>query len=275
MKDLGLRGVRLFLSVAALALSSCQAEIPPDAQADWIFTGGQVVTVDEDFSIAEAVAVRDGQIPSVGSAQDVGDLNSPDTRVVNLEGRTVIPGLQDSHIHFLSLGHDVNYEAELTFAMTAEEIVAEIVALKERLSARPGDWLIGNRWDQYKYPEMVTRWQLDEVTPENPVMLNRVYRGVAVNSLVFEMMGIDDNDPTTWPSWWLVDPPNLTFEDKIFRAPRTLTIDGQEREYAIPTGAFVGSRASRLAARPARSAAFPEGYLGQAAQAVGGTAQRR
>ncbi|MBT8396070.1 MAG: amidohydrolase family protein, partial [Gemmatimonadetes bacterium] len=142
------------------------------------------------------------------------------------------------------------YEAELTFAMTAEEIVEEILALKDRLDAQPGDWLIGNRWDQYKYPEMVTRWQLDEVTPENPVMLNRVYRGVAVNSLVFEMMGIRDNDPSTWPSWWLEDPPDLTFEDKIFREPRMLTIDGQRRELSIPTGAFVGSRASRLVARP-------------------------
>ncbi len=250
MKDLGVPALKLLLSAAPLILSSCSPATPPGTQADWIFTGGQVVTVDEDFSIAEALAVNDGRIIAVGSAREVGNLQGPATQVVDLEGQTVIPGLQDSHIHFLSLGHDVNYEAELTFAMTAEEIVEEIVALKERLKAQPGEWLIGNRWDQYKYPGMVTRWQLDEVTPENPVMLNRVYRGVAVNSLVFEMMGIDDNDPSTWPSWWLEDPPHLTFEDKIFRATRTLDIDGQEREVSIPTGAFVGSRASRLVTGP-------------------------
>jgi predicted amidohydrolase YtcJ len=64
------------------------------------------------------------------------------------------------------------------------------------------------------------------------------------------MMGIDDDDPATWPSWWLEDPPGLTFEDRIFRAPRTLTIGGESREFVIPTGAFVGSRAASLVARP-------------------------
>jgi predicted amidohydrolase YtcJ len=233
-----------------LLLASCSSPVPPGAQADWIFSGGQVVTVDEDFSLAEALAVKDGKVLAVGTVDEVGRFHGPDTEVVDLAGRSVVPGLQDSHIHFLSLGHDITYEAELTFAMTAEEIIAEIVALKERLDPEPGEWLFGNRWDQYKYPEMVTRWQLDEVTPENPVMLNRVYRGVAVNSLVFEMMGIQDEDPSTWPSWWLEDPPNLTFEDRIFRAPRTLTIGGESREFVIPTGAFVGTRASGLVARP-------------------------
>jgi predicted amidohydrolase YtcJ len=227
-------------------VSGCTSSLPAGAQADWIFTGGQVVTVDPDFSIAVALAVKDGLMVAVGTVGEVEAFRGPGTRVVDLAGLAVIPGLQDSHIHFLSLGHDVNYEAELTFAMTAEEVVAEVVALMERLSPEPGEWIVGNRWDQYKYPEMVTRWQLDEVAPENPVMLNRVYRGVAVNTRAFEMMGISDEDPATWPGWWLEDPADLTFEDRIFRAPRALTIGGETREYMVPTGAFVGARASRL-----------------------------
>jgi predicted amidohydrolase YtcJ len=245
-----MKGSIVLLSATLLLLLSCRPTTPPAAQADWIFTGGQVVTMDEEFSTAEALAVKDGRILAVGTEAEVGAFKGPDTEAVDLSGRTVIPGLQDSHIHFLSLGHDITYEAELTFAMTAEEIVAEIAALKERMDPETGEWLIGNRWDQYKYPEMVTRWQLDEVAPENPVRLNRVYRGVAVNTLVFEMMGIRDEDPSTWPDWWLEDPADLTFEDKIFRAPRSLTINGQTQEYVIPTGAFVGSRASRLVASP-------------------------
>ena len=232
------------LPAVLLALVSCSPSGSVDA--DWIFTGGQVVAVDEDFSIFEALAVKDGSIIAVGTAREVAALRGPKTEVFDLSGRTLIPGLQDSHIHFLSLGHDITYEAELTFAVTAEEIVAEMVALGERKNPARGEWLVGNRWDQYKYPEMVTRWQLDEVAPDNPVRLNRVYRGVAVNTRVFEMMGIDDQVPTTWPSWWLEDPANFTFEDRIFRVPRTLTINGRTREYEIPTGAFVGSNASRL-----------------------------
>lgn len=227
-------------------ISSCTAALPDESRADWIFTGGQVVTVDGPFSLAEALAVKDGRIVAVGTSGEVAAFRGPRTEVFDLSGKVLLPGLQDSHIHFLGLGHDVNYEAELTFAETAEEIVAEMAKLEERMDPEPGEWLIGNRWDQYKYPEMVTRWQLDEVAPDNPVLLNRVYRGVAVNTRVFEMMGIDDDNPATWPSWWLEDPADFTFEDRIFRVPRTLTINGRTREYEIPAGAFVGSRASRL-----------------------------
>ena len=137
-------------------------------------------------------------------------LRGPNTEIFDLSDKTVIPGLQDSHIHFLSLGSDITYEAELTFAETAEEIVAEMVGLEERMDPELGEWLVGNRWDQYKYPEMVTRWQLDEVAPNNPILLNRVYRGVAVNTRVFEMMGIEDEVPSTWPAWWLEDPADFT-----------------------------------------------------------------
>ncbi len=234
----------LAFAAALWVLVSCSPSV--SVEADWVFFGGQVVTVDEAYSTAEALAVKDGKIIAVGSDRDISALRGAGTEVFDLLGKTIVPGLQDSHIHFLSLGHDITYEAELTFAETAEEIVAEMVALQERKDPDLGEWLIGNRWDQYKYPEMVTRWQLDEVAPDNPVLLNRVYRGIAVNTHVFEMMGIDDDVPSSWPLWWLEDPANFTFEDRIFRAPRALTINGRTREYNIPTGVFVGSNASRL-----------------------------
>jgi len=237
----------LAVALVSLVSSACmRGQAAEWAAADMILTGGTVVTVDDDFTIVEALAIKDGQIIAVGSAAEVAALAGPGTRTIDLAGKTVIPGLQDSHIHFLSLGRDVTYEAELTFAMSAEEIVAAIVELRERLDPEPGEWLIGNRWDQYKYPEMVTRWQLDEVTPGNPVWLNRVYRGVAISTAGFELMGIDDEDPSTWPDWWLEDPADFTFEDKIFRAWRTLTINGETDDYLIPTGAFLGVRGSRL-----------------------------
>jgi len=240
---------RLLVSCLAVALVSgacLSGQATEWAAADMILTGGTVVTVDNEFGIAEALAIKDGRIIAVGSAAEVAALAGPGTRTIDLAGKTVIPGLQDSHIHFLRLGRDVTYEAELTFAMSAEEIVAAIAELKERLEPAPGEWLIGNRWDQYKYPEMVTRWQLDAVAPDNPVWLNRVYRGVAISTAVFELMGIEDEDTATWPDWWLEDPEDFTFEDKIFRAWRSLTINGQTQDYLIPTGAFLGVRGSSL-----------------------------
>ena len=240
-----LRFAALMPALAALALPAGRG-LQWTPEADWVLTGGQVVAMDRDFSLHRALAIKDGRIIAVGTEADVRKLAGPATRVLNLAGKTVIPGLQDSHIHFLGLGQDIRYEADLTYARNADDILAAMTALKKRLNPKPGEWLVGNRWDQYKYPEMVTRWQLDAIAPENPVRLNRVYRGICVNTPALKMMGVEDEKPATWPAWWLKDPDNFTFEDRIFRARRTLVIDGKPQEFMIPTGAFVGVRAGAL-----------------------------
>src|SRR5690606_32152714 len=80
----------------------------------------------------------------------------------------------------------------------------------------------------------------------HPIRLNRVYRGVAVNTEALNRMGIYDDRPETWPSWWLRDPANLTFEDRIYRELRKGTINGREQELRIPTGVFRGARGSSI-----------------------------
>ncbi len=256
-----MRPIRLLAAIvmfSAAGMTTLGQEGRWTPAADWILTGGQVVTVDREFSLHRAIAVKDGKIIAVGTEQEVRKYAGAATRILNLAGKVVLPGLQDSHIHFLGLGHDIRYEADLTYARNAGEILAAMTALRKRLNPKPGDMLIGNRWDQYKYPEMVTRWQLDAIAPENPIRLNRVYRGVCVNTLVFKTMGIDDEKPGTWPAWWLKDPENFTFEDKIFRTHRTVMIDGKPQELLIPTGAFVGVRAGALVRMPSSGGDFEE-----------------
>lgn len=215
--------------------------------ADVIFTNGKIVTVDSNFTIAQALAIKEGKLIAVGTNADALALRGPNTKVLDLAGKTVIPGLQDSHIHFLSLGEDVTFEADLTYAKNADEIAKAVAAVKDRRNIKPGEWIRGTKWDQYKYPAMVTRWQLDAVTPQNPVYLTRTYRGVMVNSEVFRQMGINDEKPETWPAWWLKDPENFTYEDKIIRQQRQInTEDGQTRNVSVPTGMFLGARATRL-----------------------------
>ncbi len=231
------------LPIVALLMAGCAAEVP---QADLILHGGQVVTVDADFSMARALAVKDGRVLAVGGNRAILRHRGPGTRVVDLAGMTMIPGLIDSHIHFRPLGRDVRQEAELGLAMTVDEMLDAVAELRERLDPEPGQWLVGNRWDQYKYPEMLTRWQLDDIAPANPVYLNRVYRGVAVNTQVFRLMGIEDDDPRTWPAWWLEDPADFTFEDRVYRAPRELVVDGERRTLQVPTGVFLGARGLAL-----------------------------
>jgi predicted amidohydrolase YtcJ len=225
---------------------------PQWLQADFIFANGTVVTVDDIFSRAQALAVKDGKIVAVGADSNVLSLRGPDTRVIDIRGKTIIPGLQDSHIHFIGLGSHLKYEVDLTFALSAEEVVQMLKEHKERLDPAPGEWIRGDHWDQGKYPEMFTRWQLDEVTPDNPVRLSRVYRGVAVNTAALRLMGIDDEEPSTWPVWWLKDPPDFSFGDKILRSPRRLTIEGKTQEYNVPTGVFLGRATGLLGMEPRR-----------------------
>ena len=244
--------------ILALSLFLSQS-VRWNPSADIIFTNGKIVTVDTNFTIAQALAIKDGKLIAVGTNNDALAFRGPNTKVLDLAGKTVIPGLQDSHIHFLGLGEAVTYETDLSYAKNAQDIVRAISDLKQRRSLRPGEWIRGTKWDQYKYPEMVTRWQLDAVSPQNPIRLDRTYRGIAVNSEVFRQMGINDEKPETWPAWWQKDPDNFTYEDKIFRQKRRLNLDGGEtREVEVPTGVFLGSRAVALVTKSPTAYTFDQ-----------------
>src|SRR5215813_10823797 len=90
----------LLLSSLSAALVACASTSPPAAgNADTVYVNGKIVTVDKSFSIAQAVAVKDGKFVGVGSSDDMRKLAGSGTRVVDLKGQTVIPGLMDSHSH--------------------------------------------------------------------------------------------------------------------------------------------------------------------------------
>ena len=237
--------VASLLGAAACQPGGSTATLAPDR----ILHNGQIVTVDGDFSIAQAIAWRHGpagsEIMRVGSDEEVLALSGPDTRATDLEGRVVLPGLIDSHLHFSLLGIEAEFENDLRYAMSTDEIVGLIADLMQRLDPDPGEWVTSRGWDEHKYESPFTRWQLDEHTPDNPLWLGRVYRGLAVNSATFRLMGIDDSDSSTWPDWWLQDLDWFNYEDKVFREARTLTVDGETREVEIPTGMFLGN-ATRL-----------------------------
>lgn len=244
--------VAVLSSTIALGLAACGGG--GAVTADRIIRNGQIVTVDDDFGIAEALAYRftpaGSEILAVGSDADVMAFQGPATEVTDLEGRVVIPGLIDSHLHFSLLGIEAEFEADLRRAMSVFDVVQGVAGLLEKRTPAAGEWLVGRGWDEYKYERPFTRWDLDAVTPDNPVVLNRVYRGTAINTAVFELMGIRDNDPSTWPAWWLEDPQGFTLDDKIFREKRTITVNGRPREVEIPTGMFLGNAVRLVTVRP-------------------------
>src|SRR4051794_18754054 len=139
--------------------------------ADTVLINGKIVTVDQHFSIAQAIAIREGKFLAVGSNAQIEEFSGANTVRVDLSGRTVLPGLIDTHARVGSAGIE-----DLTIPLANVTTVAQ--ALEEiRLWAsksKPGDWIIGSSWhplSQLQEKRYLTRWEIDQVAPDNPVFL--------------------------------------------------------------------------------------------------------
>lgn len=165
--------------------------------ADLALINGKIITVDAKFSYAEAVSVKDGRIQLVGSTEEVKKLTGPDTKVVDLDGKTVMPGLYDSHIHVVGTGSALQIINCRTPPMYSIEDMKKAVAEKVK-TAKPGEWILGRGWDQAKLSDgrNPSRYDFDEVSPDNPVVLTRTCGHLLVaNSKALEIGGISKDTP--------------------------------------------------------------------------------
>lgn len=168
------------LSLTGMVSSSpCSAQEMSKPKADVIFvhgnvyTGVAVVSSFKSIQRAEAIAVRGGRIEKVGEPADVMKLRGPETQVVDLGGKFVMPGFNDAHMHLAAAGLQL-----LDVNMTGVKSIDEF---RERLRAKadtalPGEWIQGSGWDETLWPVKTppTRFDLDEVTTDHPVFLVRV-----------------------------------------------------------------------------------------------------
>ena len=173
--------------------------------ADMVLTGGHVVTVDRDFSIKQAVAITGDRFSVVGTDEEVISVVGAGTKVVDLAGKTVLPGIIDTHIHAAWFGNTrVSEELDLGEAGSIAQIVG-LVAEKAK-NAKPGQWITGQRWKSIILEELIkepgrlpTRWDLDPVSPGNPVcLLDFSGHNLWVNSKALQLAGIDRD--TSLPS---------------------------------------------------------------------------
>jgi predicted amidohydrolase YtcJ len=158
----------------ALALALCSAPLAAQQpSADLIITNARIYTVDDSRPVVAALAVRAGRIAFAGDARGALALKGPQTRVLDLGGRTVIPGMVDAHGHVSGLGTALAI-VDLTGASSYDEIVARVAA-KARTVA-PGVWVTGRGWDQNRWAD--TRFpshaKLTAAVPDNPVLLERI-----------------------------------------------------------------------------------------------------
>jgi predicted amidohydrolase YtcJ len=141
------------------------------APADLIIRDAHIVTVDPQFSTAQAAAIRDGRFVAVGSDAEVMKSAGPKTRIVDLHGKTVLPGFNDTHVH-LTAGEDLPVQVDLTHIRSIKDIQAAIAARAAK--SKPGEWIAGTRgWWEYQLAEgrLPTRADLDAAAPNNPVAI--------------------------------------------------------------------------------------------------------
>ncbi len=168
---------------------------PSGHTADLIIHNAKIWTVDHARPQAEAVAVLGDLIVAVGSNQEVDAWRGAETRVVDAEGRRLLPGFNDAHLHFMSGGSQLD-NVQLNDATSPEEFVRRIGGRAARMSK--GEWLVGGDWDEMKWsPARVpTKELIDAVTPQTPVAVDR-YDGhmILVNSLALKLAKITAQTP--------------------------------------------------------------------------------
>jgi len=221
-----------FLSVAILLfVLSCDAQ---KKEADLILSNAKIYTVDKEFSLAEAVAIRDHRIIAVGSSKEIlNEFNSREVR--DLEGAYVYPGWIDAHCHFLGYGMNLS-AVDVAGTSSVEEIIS---MLKAHQKNNPGTWITGRGWDQndWEVKEFPNKAMLDKHFPDTPILLRRIdgHAGWA-NSTALDIAGVTADSQVDGGTVMLSDgePNGILIDNAIGLVGRMVPANTQEElAYAL------------------------------------------
>lgn len=166
--------------------------------ADAVYFNGNIYTVDKKFSSAEAMVIKDGQFIYVGDDKNVDRYIDRFTKTYDLNGKTVIPGLIDSHLHYPGVGSAMQ---QIDCFWAPKDVILDAVAEAVERSL-PGDWIVGRGWNQEVWDPTIfpSKSELDAIAPDNPVVLTRVCgHATWANSAAMEIAGIDADGITPNP----------------------------------------------------------------------------
>lgn len=193
------RRTNLITALIILGLTACGGQevdfarsLAVKAPADLVLRGGKIVTVDRDFSIRTALAIKDGRFLAVGSDRDVRPLVGPATQVIDLAGRTVIPGLHDAHVYASVAGLTWRREIHWQSLRTLADALSQIGSAAKTKSA--GQWIVvGPGWVPTQFAErrFPSRSELDALSPKHPVYIHYLREGALVNSAALAQLGIN------------------------------------------------------------------------------------
>jgi predicted amidohydrolase YtcJ len=163
--------------------------------ADTIFLHGDIYTASDAAPHAEAIAAKGDRILFVGTNAEAKQYSGPATRTIDLKGKTVLPGLTDSHYHIFGVGHQA---AQPSFDETTSRAAVLARVKQEATEGDPGKWITGRGWIEtfWKPAGFLTREELDKVAPANPVFLERTDgHGAVANSKALQLAGVDAKTP--------------------------------------------------------------------------------
>ena len=160
--------------------------------ADIILHHGKIITVDKNFSVAEAVAIKDGRILNVGTDDDILEFKGDHTTVIDLKGRAVVPGLIEGHAHPIAASQSELHDS-IPVVTTIDELLKWIASEAEE--KEEGEWIVHPKFFITRLSDMrqITLSELDSVAPKNPVFLNGSYGGV-INSKAFAVSRIESRN---------------------------------------------------------------------------------
>jgi len=213
----------------------CALPLPTRAQ-DVIFVNGKIVTLNDRSDVVQALAVANGRITAVGSNDEIRRLAGPRTRVVDLGGKTTIPGFYDNHVHGGGALQEWNggmigaVPEWLRDVDTMDELLA---ALRQRAAGMPpGEWLRGSLpreiWPNQKVP---TRWDLDRVAADRPIALSRGPHTLLLNSQALQLAGITRDTPNP-PGGWIIRDASGEPTGRVLEAARRLVTSAMPPERA-------------------------------------------
>src|SRR4051794_14946901 len=182
----------IVLSVLLLSVTPAPQRAEP---ADVVFKNGNVYTANDKSPKAQAIAVKGDRIVFVGTNAAAQKFVGPNTRVIDLKGSTALPGFTDAHQHLSGVG-----QREMTLNLEGTTSLDDLLAkVKARVDgAKPGEWVTGRGWIEthWQPPVFPTRWDLDKVSPDNPVILGRADgHGAVANSAALKLAGVDKSTP--------------------------------------------------------------------------------
>ncbi|MGI9066422.1 MAG: amidohydrolase [Pyrinomonadaceae bacterium] len=183
----------LVVLLSALLLSPTMAQVQ---SADLVFKNGNIYTVNDAQPKAEAIAVKGDRIVFVGSNREAQRFVGGKTRVIDLNGKTMVPGMTDAHQHLAGVGFR-EITLNLEGITSLDDFLAKVKARVDQ--TQPDAWVTGRGWIEtfWKPPVFPTRWDLDKVAPNNPVFLDRADgHGAIANSAALKIARVDKNTPS-------------------------------------------------------------------------------